>query len=90
MGQASGREKNTDSRDTLNLLHVEFADVGQGMGEARMLVAWIFGLTLRQPRPAAGVVKSGGEQKELCVQSDASNQRRQPGRLRESEALQYV
>lgn len=67
---------------------MEFADVGRGMGKARMVVAWIFGLTLRQARPAARVDNSGGQQKESCVQSDTSNQRRQSGRLRASEVLQ--
>lgn len=88
MGQAWGREKNADSRDTQKLLPVELADVGRGMGGARTVVAWIFGLTLRQARPVAGVDESGGEQTESCIQSDTSNQRRQSGRLPESETLQ--
>ena len=69
---------------------MEFADVGRGIREARMVVAWIFRLTLRQARPAAGVGQSGSEQKELCAQFGTSNQRRQSGRLRETEALKRV
>lgn len=53
--------------------------------EARRKVAWIFGATLRQARPAAGVDKSGGGQK-----FDTSDQRRRWGRLREPEALKRV
>jgi hypothetical protein len=55
-----------------------------------MVVAWIFRLTLRQARPAAGVGQSGSKQKELCAQFGTSNQRRQSGRLRETEALKRV
>lgn len=39
VGQGRGREKNADSRDTLKLLPVEFADIGRGIQEARMVVA---------------------------------------------------